>query len=40
MNTTETTNEEVQPPPVITPDLNAPIFFIEDKRGQGYYSFL
>jgi len=34
MNTTETTNEEVQPPPVITPDLNAPIFFIEDKRGQ------
>eukprot|EP00833_Pecoramyces_ruminatium_P014457 jgi/Orpsp1_1/1188489/evm.model.d7180000065229.1 len=32
----EITNENQQqaPPPVITPDLNAPIFFIEDKRNK------
>jgi len=24
------------PPPVITPDLNAPLFFIEDKRNKNY----
>ncbi|ORX53386.1 hypothetical protein BCR36DRAFT_349274 [Piromyces finnis] len=38
MNTTDITNNEAQPSEtqVITPDLDAPIFFIEDKRGQDY----